>query len=103
MTDKAANAAATVHADFGNLGSFTRTGFTGNNNNLMVFDRFTDIIHTIRNRQSGRKTGWFMEGLALPYLLLATFKPGCYSFQIFLAGFPPGSCHQFCDTGSFLL
>ena len=103
MTDQATNTTTTVHADFGYLGGFARTGFTRNDYHLMVFDGLTDIIHTLGDRKALGEAGRLVQGMALLNLFKPALQPVGHFLQVFLARFALGTGHRFHNAGGFLL
>ena len=51
VADQPANTPTAVHADLGDLGGLTGTGFAGNDHHLVLFNGLTDIIDPFRHWQ----------------------------------------------------
>ena len=90
MADESFQPAAQLHADFGQLGGFTRTGLPGDDHHLVVAHRLENLLFFLANRQvfrigDGRTRRFAQQDFTgcLAYLLRHLLKDGLLRFRIF--------------------
>ena len=90
MADQPFQPAAQLHADFWQLGGFTRTGLSGDDHHLVIAHRLENLLFFLANRQvfrigDGRTRRFAQQDFTgcLAYLLRHLLEDGLLRFRIF--------------------